>query len=181
MTYQINKITRDLSSPPEIPKIEKIRGIKNIFKRTGSRSIMGGWKSSIKDKQKNVWQVTSFLEIEDWQMKRINRPVLSNNRRHALLPPCFYLSFILLFSLLLSSSFTSHFALIQLCICILNDSITWNPAVKITDVFHYFSPLGHHDPSLAPITSPLFSVPLSGPLSPPVLFCSSPTVALFSC
>lgn len=33
----------------------------------------------------------------------------------------------------------SHFALIQLCICILNDSITWDPVVKITDVFHYFS------------------------------------------
>lgn len=59
----------------------------------------------------------------------------------------------------------SHFALIQLCICILNDSITWDPVVKITDVFHYFSLLGHRDPSLAPITSRLFSIPLSGPLS----------------
>lgn len=45
-------------------------------------------------------------------------------------------------------------ALIQLCICILNDSITWDPAVKIMDVFHYFSPLGHGDPSRALISPP---------------------------
>lgn len=56
-----------------------------------------------------------------------------------------------LFSPLPSSSLS---ALIQLCICILNDSITWNPAVKIMDVFHYFSPLGHSDPSRAPIRAP---------------------------
>lgn len=69
----------------------------------------------------------------------------------------------------------SHFALIQLCICILNDSITWDPVVKITDVFHYFSlssgtawplPATNHPP-------PLPSIPLSCPHSPPVLFSSS--------
>lgn len=56
-----------------------------------------------------------------------------------------YATFTLTLSPLPSSS---RSALIQLCICILNDSITWDPAVKITDVFHYFSPLGHRDPNL---------------------------------
>lgn len=71
---------------------------------------------------------------------------------------------------------TRHFAVIQLCICILNDSITRDPAVKITDVFHYFSPLGHADPSLAPITNPPLTRtpptthPSSPNLPPPVLF-----------
>lgn len=55
------------------------------------------------------------------------------------------------FSPLPSSSLS---ALIQLCICILNDSITWDPAVKIMDVFHYFSPLEHGDPSRALISPP---------------------------
>lgn len=104
-------------------------------------------------------------------MKRINRPALSNNRRHTLLHPCFFTSLPFYFAASPSSSSfpTSHFALIQLCICILNDSITRDPAVKITDVFHYFTPLGHHDPSLAPITPlpppPPSSIPLSRPLS----------------
>lgn len=56
-----------------------------------------------------------------------------------------YATFTLTLSPLPSSS---RSALIQLCICILNDSITRDPAVKITDVFHYFSPLGHRDPNL---------------------------------
>lgn len=120
-------------------------------------------------------KVTSCLDREDWQMKRINRPALSNNRKHTLLPRSFFTSLPFYFAIS-SSSYTSHFALIQLCICILNDSITWDPAVKITDVFHYFSPLGHHDPSPAPITPLLPFIPLSRPLSPPVLFSSSPTV-----
>lgn len=67
-----------------------------------------------------------------------------------------------LFSPLPSSSLS---ALIQLCICILNDSITRNPAVKIIDVFHYFSPLGHGDPSRALIRPP--------PLFPIHLFLST--------
>lgn len=45
-----------------------------------------------------------------------------------------------------STTTTGHLALIQLCICILNDSITWHPAEKITGGFYYFSPLGHQDP-----------------------------------
>ena len=66
---------------------------------------MGEWQSNIKDKQtnKNPWQVTSCLEREreDWRIrKRINRTALSNNGRHTLLPPCFYLSSILVCSLL---------------------------------------------------------------------------------
>lgn len=60
-------------------------------------------------------------------------------------------------------------ALVQLCICILNDSITQDPAVKIMDVFHYFSPLGHGDPSGAPIKPPLLLFP-SISFSPPVFF-----------
>lgn len=60
-------------------------------------------------------------------------------------------TFALSLSALPSSSLS---ALIQLCICILNDSIMQDPAGKITDVFHYFSPPGHRDPSGAPITPP---------------------------
>lgn len=118
-------------------------------------------------------------------MNRINRPASPTNRRNTLFTSLFLPLFH--FTLQPPPPAKSHFALIQLCICILNDSITQDPAVKITDVFHYFSPLGHHDPSSTPITLPpiltpsrLFSIPLSWPLSSPVLFSSSPTVAHFS-
>lgn len=63
------------------------------------------WEKEYHNKQtkKNLWQVTSCLEREDWLMKRINRSTLSYNSRHACLTPCFFylLSSIFLCSLLL--------------------------------------------------------------------------------
>lgn len=63
------------------------------------------WEKEYHNKQtkKNLWQVTSCLEREDWMMKRINRSTLSYNSRHACLTPCFFylLSSIFLCSLLL--------------------------------------------------------------------------------
>ena len=153
----------------------------------------GGWQSNIKDKQtnKNPWQVTSCFSrgrrLTDKEKDKQNGfcPIMGDT--HFYLPVFTSLPFYFAASSPSASS-TSHFALIQLCICILNDSITQDPAVKITDVFHYFSPLGHHDPSLAPITPPSFSSSSSSSsipsllalyLSPPVLFSSSPTVGPF--
>lgn len=111
-------------------------------------------------------------------MNRINRPASPTNRRNTLFTSLFLPLFH--FTLQPPPPAKSHFALIQLCICILNDSITRDPAVKITDVFHYFSPLGHHDPSSTPITLPpiltpsrLFSIPLSWPLSTCPIFLLS--------
>lgn len=79
-------------------------------------------------------------------MKRIKRPALLNNRGGTLLLPCFQPFFPFYFTTSSSTTTTGHFALIQLCICILNDTITWDPAEKITGGFHYFFPLGHQDP-----------------------------------
>lgn len=124
------------------------------------------WKSIWGQTKENLWQVTQCLQREDWQMNRINRPAFPNNRRNTLFTSLFLPPFH--FTLQPPPPTTSHFALIQLCICILNDSITWDPAVKITDVFHYFSPLGHHDPSSAPIT-PLPPTSFSSFLHPSLL------------
>lgn len=97
---------------------------------------------------------------------------------HFLVFTSFFFSFY--FATSSSTTTTGHFALILRCICILNDSITWDPAEKITGGFHYFSPLGHQDPFRGSNNPLLFSIPLSLPLSPPVLLCSTPTVASFS-
>lgn len=144
---------------------------------------MRGWQSNIKDKQTNtnLWQETSCLEREDWQMKRINRQALSNNGRHTLLPPCFYLSSILL---------CSHLLLVYKPLCF--DSALYlyfkwlnymGSRGENYGCFSLFLSTGTSWPlpgSSNPPPPPLSSIPLSWPLSPPVLFSSSPTVANLS-
>lgn len=101
-------------------------------------------------------------------MKRINRPtLLDNNRRGAL----FASLFLSLFPFYFAAFTTSHFALIQVCICILNDSITRDPAEKIMGGFHCFFPLGHQDPT--PGSSNPFS--LLPPILHPSLLATLPT------
>lgn len=135
----------------------------------------------VKGRNVNMWQRTQasqgqtnslltgniLSERGDWQPNGIISLLV-------FLLSSIYATFTLTLSPLPSSS---RSALIQLCICILNDSITRDPAVKITDVFHYFSPLGHRDPHLHGSNNshpPFF---LSIPFYPPVLFSSYLTVA----
>lgn len=126
----------------------------------------------VKGRNVNMWQRTQasqgqtnslltgniLSERGDWQPNGIISLLV-------FLLSSIYATFTLTLSPLPSSS---RSALIQLCICILNDSITRDPAVKITDVCHYFSPLGHCDPQLQGSNnshSPLFSPSLSIHLS----------------
>lgn len=82
-----------LTANKEINKIQA-----ESVNKENRKKYHGWYKSSItnNNNKKNLCQVTSCLEKEDWQMKEINRPALSHNRRHTRLPPCFFFFFTLL-------------------------------------------------------------------------------------